>query len=200
MTDIEGVRTSRERGCSRNGLQQRSARRYLEVELGIHARSAVSVKDPGVLIVNDIDRKDNGAILSITPCINASGLVLFDIGCGASDVVQTTIPGVDSPTIRQRRANSTVAVENGREVILGGIIPVLRGRKSQGVSVLKGMPVLGNRFTTRAARARACTEFVTITRPAIMANLAEVFVVTEEVESKLGAGHRNRPRAIKHSY
>lgn len=169
-------------------------------QVPIATRSAVGVTDPDAPIVNDIELKDTGVILSVTPRINPSGLVLLDISQEASDVVPTTSSDINSPTIRQRQINSTVAVQSGREIILGGIITARGARESQGVPVLKDVPVLGNLFTTRAARERARTELVVIIRPTIMANSGEVLAVTEEVKAKIGAGRRERGRILKRAY
>ncbi len=154
-------------------------------QVPIATRSAVGTGAPGAPIVNDIELKDTGVILSVTPRINPSGLVLLDISQEASDVVPTTSSDINSPTIRQRKINSTVAVQSGSEIILGGIITARKSRESQGVPVLKDVPLLGALFTSRAANERARTELVVIIRPTIMANSAEVNAVTQEVKAKL---------------
>jgi general secretion pathway protein D len=169
-------------------------------QVPIATRSAVGTSNPDSPIVNDIELKDTGVILSVTPRINPSGLVLLDISQEASDVVPTTSSDINSPTIRQRKINSTVAVQSGNEIILGGIITARKGRESQGVPVLKDVPAIGNLFTTRAARERARTELVVIIRPTVMANSAEVYAVTQEIKAKLGASRIKQKQPLKRSF
>ena len=52
-------------------------------------QSAVGVTDPDSPIVNQIQFFDTGVILSVTPRVNAGGLVLMDIEQEVSDAVET---------------------------------------------------------------------------------------------------------------
>ena len=70
----------------------------------IATRSARTVTTPDAPIVNDIELKDTGIILSVTPRVNSSGLVMLDISQEVSDVVATATSNIDSPTIRQRKS------------------------------------------------------------------------------------------------
>ena len=103
-------------------MDNRSA--YLQIgdQVPITTQSAESVLTPGAPVVNSITYKDTGIILSIMPHINASGRVLLDLEQEVSSVVQTTTSGIDSPTIQQRRIKTSVAVNNGEGLALGGLM------------------------------------------------------------------------------
>src|SRR5262249_4046835 len=80
-------------------------------------------------IVNSVQFRDTGIVLRVTPRIAKSGMVYVDISQEVSDAVPTTTSGIDSPTIQQRRLATTVAVQDGSTIALGGLI-----RRSQSYS------------------------------------------------------------------
>ncbi|MCH8990454.1 MAG: type II and III secretion system protein, partial [Acidobacteria bacterium] len=103
-------------------VDNQTARLQVGDQVPIATQSAVSVADPNSPIVNQIQFLDTGVILSVTPRVNAGGMVIMEIEQQVSDVVATTTSGIDSPTIRQRQISSTVAVQSGQTIALGGLI------------------------------------------------------------------------------
>jgi general secretion pathway protein D len=156
-------------------------------QVPIATRSARSVTNADAPIVNDIQLKDTGIILSVTPRVNSSGLVMMDITQEASDVVPTTSSSIDSPTIRQRQITSSVAINSGAEIILGGMISRKREKKKSGVPFLKDIPLLGAAFTSDATIDEGKTELVIILRPTVMANRSDVYAVTQEIKNRMGS-------------
>jgi general secretion pathway protein D len=152
-------------------------------QVPIATRSARSVTNPEAPIVNDIELKDTGIILTVTPRVNASGLVMLDISQEVSDVVPTSTSAIDSPTIRQRKINSSVAVQSGAEIVLGGLIASNRQVGKDGVPGLKDVPILGAIFTTNAVNDRRKSELLVIIRPTVIANRVDLFRVTEEIKA-----------------
>lgn len=162
-------------------------------QVPIATRSARTVTTPDAPIVNDIEMKDTGIILSVTPRVNSSGMVMLDISQEVSDVVPTATSSIDSPTIRQRKVHSSVAVQSGAEIILGGLISTNRQKGSQGVPVLKDIPLLGAAFTSDAAKEQRRTELMIIIRPTVIANRLDTARVTEEIK----AGMAGVARALR---
>ena len=136
--------------------------------------------------------KDTGIILTVTPRVNASGLVMLDISQEVSDVVPTSTSAIDSPTIRQRKINSSVAVQSGAEIVLGGLISSNRQVGKDGVPLLKDIPILGAAFTSNAVRERRKTELLVIIRPTVIANRLDLFRVTEEIKAGMTGIRRAR--------
>jgi len=168
-------------------LDNQTASLKVGEQVPIATRSARSVVNSDAPLVNDIEMKDTGVILQVTPRVNAGGLVMLDIKQEASDVVATTSSNIDSPTIRQRQISSTVAVKSGAEIVLGGIIQRGRQRTSGGVPILRDIPLIGSAFNELDA-SKDRTELVIIIRPTVMANPAEVRAVTGEVKRRLRRG------------
>jgi general secretion pathway protein D len=167
-------------------------------QVPIATRSAQSVENPASPVVNDIQLKDTGLILSVTPRVNASGLVQLDISQEASDVVKTTTSAIDSPTIRQRSVNSSVSVPSGTELVLGGLIQKRRETGRSGLPVLKDIPILGEAFTSNALADRSRTELLILIRPIVMASRADVVSVTQEIKARMmGLVPRSSPPIVK---
>jgi len=154
-------------------------------QVPIATRSARSVTNPEAPIVNDIELKDTGIILSVTPRVNSSGLVMLDISQEVSDVTPTSTSNIDSPTIRQRKINSSVAVQSGQEIVLGGLISSAHQSGKDGVPLLKDIPILGAAFTSRGGYERRRTELLIIIRPTVIANRLDVQQVTEEIKANM---------------
>lgn len=154
-------------------------------QVPVATRSARSVTNPEAPIVNDIEMKDTGIILSVTPRVNSSGLVMLDISQEASDVVQTTTSSIDSPTIRQRKINSSVAVQSGSEVVLGGIISRRREKTKQGVPGLMHIPLLGNAFTSLSTKEKERTELMIIIRPTVVNSRQDLQMLTQEIKNRM---------------
>lgn len=154
-------------------------------QVPVATRSARSVVNPEAPIVNDIELKDTGIILSVTPRVNASGLVMLDISQEASDVVATRTSNIDSPTIRQRKVNSSIAAQSGSEIVLGGLISARREEINEGVPVLKSIPLLGKAFTSSAGGNEGRTELLIIIRPTVIASRIDVHNVTQEIKARM---------------
>lgn len=154
-------------------------------QVPIATRSAQSVTNPDAPLVNDIQLKDTGIILSVTPRVNVGGLVQLDITQEVSDVVQTTSSAINSPTIRQRSVNSSVAVQSGTEIVLGGLISKRSEGAHSGIPLLKDIPVVGEAFSSNVLNMKDRTELLIIIRPVVMSNQADVFAVTQEIKSRM---------------
>ncbi len=104
-------------------------------EVPIITASAVSTDTTSAPIVNSVDYLDTGVILKVTPRVNDGGLVLLDISQEVSDVVNPTTGAIQSPTISERKIASSIAIQDGQTVALGGLITDKRTKGRGGHSV-----------------------------------------------------------------
>jgi general secretion pathway protein D len=137
--------------------------------------------------INTIQFRNTGIILTVTPRVNASGLVQLDVSQEASNVVATVTSGIDSPTIRQRKIESSVAIASGQTVALGGLIDERETKISSGLPVLSRIPILGALFGSKTQTGER-TEILILITPRIIRNQMDARVATEEL--------RNRVRAL----
>jgi general secretion pathway protein D len=165
-------------------LDNQTARLQVGDEVPIATQSAVSVTDPASPIVNQIEFRDTGVILKITPRVNAGGLVLLDISQEVSDVVKTTTSDLDSPTIQQRKIESTVSIQSGQTIALGGLIRDRRENGKTGVPVLGDIPLLGNLFS-ETDKTGARTELLVLLKPTVIRGPDQARAMTEDLRRKL---------------
>lgn len=173
-------------------LDNQIARLQVGDEVPVQTRSAVSTIDPNAPIVNDIEYRNTGVILSVRPKVTIDGLVVMDITQEVSDVVQTVTSGIVSPTIQQRRFDSTVAVTSGETVILGGLTSRNTSLGRTGVPILSSIPIIGNAFTSRS-NLRERTELLVMITPRVVRNPNEAREATNEMREKLAAMFEDRP-------
>jgi len=153
-------------------------------QVPIATQSAVGVIDAGAPIVNSVSFRDTGVILTITPRVNDNGLVLLEIEQEVSDVVPTVTSGIDSPTIQQRRVQTTVAVQDGSSLALGGLIEDSVSTTKIGVPIISRVPVIGELFKSQSDITDR-TELLIIITPRVIRNTQEAQDVTNELRQRL---------------
>jgi general secretion pathway protein D len=134
-------------------------------------------------IVNSIEFRDTGVLLSVTPRVNAGGLVIMEVEQEVSNVAPNASTPL-TPTIQQRKINSTVAVQSGETVVLGGLIRENDNSSDSGVPVLRDIPMLGWFFGARTDELTR-TELVVLITPRAVRGAAEARGVTDEFRRKM---------------
>ena len=167
-------------------LDNESARLQVGDQVPIATQSAVSVTDPEAPIVNSIEYRDTGVILDIIPHVNASGLVVIDIIQEVSSVIETKTSGIDSPTIQQRQIESSVAVQSGETIALGGLIRDANSNDVSGIPLLSEIPILGNLFKTTDNKAQR-TELLILLTPRVVRDSQDARDVTDELRGRFPA-------------
>lgn len=142
-------------------------------QVPIVTQQSQSVTSPGAPIVNNIELRDTGVILQVTPRVNDSGTIILDISQEVSDVATTTTSGINSPTIQQRRLSSTVATRSGQMIALGGLIRNRQTRQKSGIPFLSQIPVLGGLFG-RKVDTGSRTELIILITPTVIRSPEEI--------------------------
>ena len=154
-------------------------------QVPIVTQSARGTTTTDAPIVNNVELKDTGVILSVTPRVNDSGRVILDIEQEVSSVVKTTTSGIDSPTIRQRRIKTSVVVTDGEALALGGMIQEKETTGKAKVPILGDVPLLGNAFRQKTNNTSR-TELIIFIRPRVIRDMNEARRVTQEFQRELG--------------
>ncbi|MCP2671237.1 type II secretion system secretin GspD [Maricaulaceae bacterium EIL42A08] len=133
-------------------MVQNNQTAHLQVgdEVPIVTQTATSVSEANAPIVSNIELRETGVILQVTPRINASGIVVLEVNQEVSSVRPTTTSGIDSPTIQKLEFTSTVAVQSESTVALGGLIRESQTDTNNAVPFLGRVPGLGAAFRDRA--------------------------------------------------
>lgn len=165
-------------------LNNQSATLQVGDQIPIATNTSQSTSSADAPIVSSIQYHDTGVILKVTPRVNQGGMVTMDISQEVSDVVTTDSSNIDSPTIQQRKINSTVAVQDGETIALGGLMKDSRTRSKSGIPLLKDIPVVGNLFRS-TGDSRGKTELMVLITPRVVDNMQRARTVTDELRRKL---------------
>jgi general secretion pathway protein D len=166
-------------------LDGRTASLQIGDQVPITTQTATSVITPGAPVVNSVSYKDTGVILSVTPRINEAGRVMLEIEQEVSSVTQTTSSNIDSPTFGRRRVKTTVLVNDGEAITLGGLIQNKKTYTADQVPVLGNIPLLGSAFKDKGDKIEK-TELVILLTPKVVRDLTEAQQVTSEYRRKVG--------------
>ncbi|WP_165190163.1 type II secretion system secretin GspD [Caulobacter soli] len=135
-------------------------------------------------VISTIDYRDTGVLLKITPRVNSGGLVLLDIAQEVSDVSTTSSSTIDSPTISVRKIATSVAIQDGQTIALGGLIRDNNRKLRDGVPLISAIPVLGALAGSRDNK-RERTELLVMLTPHVVRNSADIQAVTDELREKI---------------
>ena len=165
-------------------LDNKTARLQIGDQVPITTQTATNVVTSQAAIVNTVSMQDTGVILSVTPRINESGRVQLEIEQEVSSVVRTTTSNIDLPTIQQRRVQTTVVVNDGEVLALGGMIKDQTSADSTQIPLLGDIPGVGALFSSRA-KSTAKTELLILITPKVVRDPGEARLVTEEYRRKM---------------
>ena len=120
-----------------------------------------------------IERKDVGTTLRIKPQIGENGTVRMTIYQESSSVATTTAVGTDNagPTTNKRSIESTIVVDDGQIIVLGGLIEDNYTSNRSKVPLLGDIPFLGALFRSEN-RTRKRTNLMVFLRPVVMRDQA----------------------------
>ena len=111
---------------------------------------------------------------------------MLEVNQEVSSVAETTTSGIDSPTIQQRRVESTVAVGDGETIALGGLIRASRSQSQSGVPLLQDAPLLGNLFRDQSDVVRR-TELIVFLTPRVLRSREDAAEATRVMRDRLDA-------------
>jgi len=94
-----------------------------------------------------VNRQEVGVKLEITPQINEGDAVILELSQEVSSVAGATTTDI---VINKRTINTSVLVESGNTIVIGGLIDDDIQESTQKVPLLGDMPLIGNLFRSRA--------------------------------------------------
>lgn len=165
-------------------LDNQTAALQVGNEVPISTQSSVSTITADAPVINSIEYRNTGVILDVTPRVNTGGLVTLELGQEVSDAVRTTSSDLNSPTFEQRRVESTIAVQDGEAIAIGGLIRDRDERTDSGLPLLKDIPLLGFLFGTTANQ-NTRTELLILLTPRVVGGQEEAQRLTNEIRRRL---------------
>ena len=154
-------------------------------QIPVTTRSSQSTTNPDAPIVTEVQFRDTGTLLTVTPRINSGGQVTLEISQEVSlPGTSPAVGGGGNVSIAQRTINSSVTVQSGQTVVLGGLILENTTEGRSGIPILQDIPLLGNLFS-KSTEDVFRTELLITVKPQVITNSSEMRRATEELRRQM---------------
>jgi len=135
------------------------------------------------IVTNTIQQRKTGVTVNVKPRVNANGLVIMEIEQSVEDFGQGD--GTNgNPDILTREIKSSVAVQSGETIVLGGLISEKNSYAKGGIPFLHDLPLIGPLFGT-TSKGKEKTELVVLITPRVVKSRLDAKLVTDEFKRKL---------------
>jgi len=163
-------------------LDNKTATLQIGDQIPVISSNAQSVTAANAPVVQTFQYTDTGVILKVTPQVNSGGLITLDI----NQEVSNAAPGSQgtTPTIQQRKINSSIAIQSGEAVVLGGLMRDNRSVNTKGIPLLSDIPEVGEVFKTHSNQIDR-TELIVFITPQVVWDRSDAREATDEVRSKM---------------
>jgi general secretion pathway protein D len=154
-------------------------------QIPVTTRSSQSTTNPDAPIVTEVQFRDTGTLLTVTPRINSGGQVMLEISQEVSlPGTEPAVGGGGNVSIAQRSINSSVIVQSGQSVVLGGLILETTSDSKSGVPGIMNVPLFGKLFTQESEDVFR-TELIVTVSPKVIENPQAMRKVTEEIRRRM---------------
>lgn len=116
-----------------------------------------------------IQRENVGIELEVRPQINAGGAIRLDIRQEVSSIAGPVSEDFNELIINKREIRTTVTVNDGEIIALGGLLDDNERRTIQRIPILGDIPIIGELFRSRS-RTRTKTNLMVFIRPTILSS------------------------------
>jgi type II secretion system protein D len=148
--------------------------------------------------INTIMYQQVGIILDVTARINPDGFVKLEVKPEVSSISKSSdvqvVPNVPAVVIDNRTAETTVTVQDGHTIVIGGLITTNDSKTENKVPILGDIPGLGWLFKSTSVQ-KDRRELLIILTPTVLRNIEEVDTLTEGQVKRLnllGAAEHDR--------
>jgi len=154
-------------------------------QIPVTVRSSQSTANPDSPVVSEVQFRDTGTLLSVTPRINAGGQVTMEISQEVSlPGSEPAVGGGGNVAISQRTINSSVVVQSGETIVIGGLILETHNQAKAGIPLLMDIPWLGNLFSVTSVDVFR-TELIVLITPQVVVDEAGTQAIHDEMRIKM---------------
>ena len=189
-----------------NSLVNVLSRPSLVVRDGVNAKISVgtdipiigeTTSDPisGDKQTTKIEYRKTGVELSVTPTVNAQGIIIMEIQQNISNQVDAGSTAATSPSVFERTLSTEVVAESGQTIILGGLISETRSEKETKVPFFGDLPFIGGLFRAQTDSGDK-TELVIFVTPRLIESNDEWAEIKERFAQGLSKIKLNRAGTV----
>jgi len=131
--------------------------------------------------INTVQYQDVSIGLSVTPRINPDGFVKLDVDQKIESLSTSSVEitkGVNAVIVNSRQATTTVTVQNGHTILIGGLITTEVEDRESKIPVLGDVPLVGNLFKS-VTKKKKRTELLIVLTPRVLRTAEDADRVTD---------------------
>lgn len=152
-------------------------------EVPIVTRQSSSVINPDSPVVNNVEFRDTGVLLTVTPRVSSTGMVTLEIEQEVSNVASGSANSL-TPTISSRSLSTTVSIRSGQTVILGGLIDESRDNARDGIPGVSRIPLIGDALS-QTTQTTTRTELLIFLTPRVIDSDEDAAAITNEIRRRM---------------
>ncbi|MBS3951353.1 MAG: type II secretion system secretin GspD [Methylomicrobium sp.] len=141
-----------------------------------------------------VEQRKTGVMVTVKPRVNANGLVTMEIEQSVESFGNTSTNG--NPDILTREIASSVAVQSGETIVLGGLIQERNTSSQSGIPFLHDLPLIGPLFGS-TVKNNDRTELVLLLTPRVVTSRQDARLVTDEFKRKLTGIYQDVPLEVE---
>ena len=134
-------------------------------------------------ITTNIQYKDTGVTLSVTPSVNSGNMVTMQLNQGVTDVGLVD-EATGQRSFLQRQFGSKVAVRSGETLVLGGLIRDNTASGKSGLPGLQDIPLFGALFGANTKSVNR-TELLVVITPRVVRTEQDVRQLGQELKDRM---------------
>ncbi len=151
-----------------------------DVPVLVSATTSDIQQEGSTQIIQSVEYRATGIMLSVTPTINSRDMVTLEIAQEMSEAQTNPTSKLDSPLILDRSLQTTVVSRHGQSILLGGIISDTKSESINKVPFLGDIPILGYLFKTKTT-SRTKIEVLMLVTPRIIYSEEDIDAVRREI-------------------
>ncbi|KHE93166.1 MAG: type II secretion system secretin GspD [Candidatus Scalindua rubra] len=145
-----------------------------------------STTGSGGVTTAQIEYRDIGKILTITPRIGENNLITLDVSQEISEIRTTNVTVPNTPAFTIRKTVTSLVVKSGHAIYLGGIIDIKDELTEKKIPLLSSIPYIGNIFKSTDL-SKTKTELMILITPFIINSDDDADRLSNEFRDKLHA-------------
>ncbi len=146
--------------------------------------AATQSSQEGGAITQEVQYRSTGNSLSVKPVIYAGGEVDLALTQELSSSIPDSTNNTGSPTIFTRRVSTSLSIQDGGSVLVGGLIDNSENESESKVPFLGDLPFLGKLFTT-TSKSTSRTELMILIAPYVVSSADDANAVTDAFKEQL---------------
>jgi general secretion pathway protein D len=152
--------------------------------------------DNALIQTNQVEQRKTGVMVTVKPRVNANGLVTMEIEQSVESFGAANQVTNGNPDILTREIASSVAVQSGETIVLGGLIQERSTSSQSGIPFLHDLPLIGPLFGS-TTKDNEKNELVLLLTPRVVTNRQDARLVTDEFKRKLTGIYQDVPLEVE---